>query len=100
MPRPATGQVVERDGKHGTSYALRFRAFGRRWYITTDARTRADAEDELAYTLHQVKRGLWRPPVVEQPEPPQEEPTLHVLSSEWLARRQHEVDARTVDYWR
>jgi integrase len=28
------------------------------------------------------------------------EPTLHVLASEWVARREHEVDARTVEHWR
>ena len=34
MARPATGQVVERDGARGISYALRFRAYGKRRYIT------------------------------------------------------------------
>jgi hypothetical protein len=34
VARPATGQVVERDGKRGITYALRVRAYGRREYIT------------------------------------------------------------------
>jgi hypothetical protein len=34
MARKATGQVIVRDGKRGRSYALRFRAYGRRHYLT------------------------------------------------------------------
>src|SRR5262245_43296582 len=101
MARPATGQVVEREGKRGRTYGIRFRACGRRWYLTADAATRAEAEIELENVLADVRRGLWRPP---QPAPAvevlSEEPTFHVLASEWLERRRHEVDARTVDHWR
>ena len=35
----------------------------------------------------------------EQPEAPKLEPTFHVFASEWVERRRHEVDARTVEYW-
>ena len=38
MSRPATGQVLERKGKSGTTYALRFRAYGRRQYVTLGTR--------------------------------------------------------------
>jgi hypothetical protein len=34
MSRPATGQVIERRGKRGRTFALRFRAYGRRQYLT------------------------------------------------------------------
>ena len=34
MPRKATGQVIERDGKRGRTYALRFRAYGERRFLT------------------------------------------------------------------
>jgi hypothetical protein len=34
MPRKATGQVIERDGKRGRTYALRFRAYGEREFLT------------------------------------------------------------------
>jgi hypothetical protein len=35
MPRPATGQVVERKTRSGvTSFGLRFRAYGERRYLT------------------------------------------------------------------
>jgi hypothetical protein len=28
------------------------------------------------------------------------EPTFHRLASEWIERRRHEVDGRTVEHWR
>ena len=34
MARKATGQVIERDGKRGRTYALRLPAHGRREYLT------------------------------------------------------------------
>jgi integrase len=73
----------------GRVYALRFRAGRRRYYLTTEAQTRAEAEEDLAYTLQQVKRGLWRPPTPES-EAPKEEPTFHVFASEWIASRELE----------
>jgi integrase len=90
MARPPTGQIIERRGKNGRTFGLRFRAMGRRWYITAEAQTHAEAEDELAYILQQVKRGAWRPPVAEQPEAPKVEPDFHTFSSEWLAARELE----------
>lgn len=100
MARPPTGQVIERDGKRGRVYALRFRALGRRRYITTAAATRAQAETELANVLADVRRGIWKPPTVELPVARPEEPTFHVYSSEWVGRRAVEVDARTVEYFK
>jgi integrase len=101
MTRPATGQVIERNGARGRTFALRFRAYGKRHHITTRAATRTEAETELANILADVRRGLWQPPkaapiVEETPE----EPTFHELSSEWVAARTHEVDDRTVEHWR
>jgi integrase len=101
MPRPAKGQVVERDGKRGATYALRFRAYGRRRYITTTATTRAEAETELANVLADVRRGIWRPPSSEPiVEAPKEEPTLHEFATDWYERHRGEVDTRTADFWR
>jgi integrase len=100
MARPATGQVVERDGKHRTTYALRFRAYGERRYVTTLATSRAEAAVELENVLADVRRGIWREPVPPPVEESQEEPTVHVLASEWFERRRHAVDERTVDHWR
>jgi len=104
MSRPATGQVVERRGKRGKTYALRFRARGKRQFVTlgtsAEGWSRRRAEEELSNTLADVRRGRWQPAspalVVTQPG---EEPTFHVFASEWVARRRDEVDARTAEHW-
>ena len=95
MARPATGSVVERPVKDGVKYGLRFRALGRRQYETLPlGTTRAQAEQELAGTLALVRKGLWKPTSREPiGEVEVEEPTFHVLASEWVAAREHEVDA-------
>jgi len=65
MARQATGAVLEREGKRGRTYALRFRAYGRREYLTLggtdDGWTRARAELELENVLADVRRGLGEP---------------------------------------
>jgi integrase len=104
--RRSTGGVVTKQTKHGTSYAIRFRACGRRQYVTLglskskDGWDRKGAEDALANTLADVRRGLWRPPADVVPEPePLPEPTFHEFASDWLARRAPELRPRTVqDY--
>jgi integrase len=70
---------------------LRFRAYGRRHYITTSATTRPQAELELANVLADVRRGIWKPPApAPMVEAPREEPTFHVFASEWYAAREGE----------
>ena len=39
MARPASGQVVIRQGKQGKTFALRFRAYGERQYVTLGSDT-------------------------------------------------------------
>lgn len=92
MARAATGQVVERRRDRGTVYALRFRACGDRRYVTlgssAEGWNRDRAEQELANTLADVRRGLWRPPAPEPvPELPTD-PTFHEFSSEWFAEQE------------
>src|SRR4249920_26660 len=98
MGRKATGQVVENDGAGGRSFALRFRAYGKRRYVTlgsaADGWTRGKAVEELANILADVRRGIWTPP--ERSEPPPE-PTFHEFASEWLESRRHEFAARTAE---
>jgi integrase len=100
MARKATGQVIERDGKRGRTYALRFRAYGQRQYVTLgtaeEGWNRAQAEERLRHTLADVERGIWKPPepTVEEPRP---EPTFHEFASEWLEARRHELGKRTVE---
>ena len=66
MARPATGQIVERKGAQGITFAARFRALGQRQYVTLgyswDGYTRRRAETELDNVLADVRRGRWRPP--------------------------------------
>lgn len=61
------GQVVERCLKSGRVYAIRFRAYGRRRYLTlgreSEGWTRRGAEDGLANVLADVRRDLWVEPL-------------------------------------
>lgn len=103
MARAPTGQVIRRPGGRGCTYALRFRAYGRRRYLTLGSAdqgwTEARARVELANILADVRRGLWRPlethPVAEAPTT---EPTFHEFASEWMAMREQErLAARTIE---
>ena len=95
MARPPTGQVLVRTTSCGRTYALRFRAYGKRRYLTLGASdngwTRRRAEEELANVLADVRRGIWQPPTrePEHVEPPPE-PTFHEFASEWIAARELE----------
>jgi integrase len=103
MARRATGQVVEVDGKHGRSWALRFRAYGQRRYVTLgtaeDGWGRARAEEELENVLADVRRGIWQPPS-RAPEPPAEAPTFHEFASEWMAAKEPELRERSAEDYR
>jgi integrase len=99
MARKATGQVIEpRDGR---GWAIRFRAYGERRYLTLgraeEGWDRERAEAELRHVLADVERGIWRPPKPEPVEPPREVPTFHEFASEWLDARRSELRARTVE---
>lgn len=102
MARPAIGQVVERDGRQGTTYALRFRAYGQRRYMTLgtsrEGFTRRRAEVELENVLADVRRGIWREPdPASAVDEPRSEPTFHLFASEWLAARELEgLAAKTI----
>jgi integrase len=92
VARPATGQLLVREGKRGRVYAARFRAYGQREYVTlgssADGWTEARARLELENILADVRRGIWQAPepapVVEARE---QEPTFHEFASEWVASR-------------
>jgi integrase len=102
MPRKAKGEIIERPGKRGTAFVLRFSAYGKRRHLTVGntatGYTRAAAEEELAFVMAQVKRGAWRPPdpapKVEEPAP---EPTFHEFASAWFARHRGEWRQRTIE---
>ena len=91
MARKPTGQIIARGGKRGPTFGLRFRAYGRRYYVTAEACTRPEAETELANILADVRRGIWRAPGNEPAATePTAEPTFHEFASEWIAARELE----------
>ena len=102
-PKP-TGQVIARRTSRGTVYALRFRAYGERQYVTLgtveEGWSQARAEDELQNVLADVRRGIWRPvepvPVVE----PVRDPTFHEFASAWFEAHRGEWRAATCDDYR
>lgn len=104
MARKATGQVMERQTKRGTVYALRFYAAGARRYdalgTAEEGWNRRRAEDELASVMAAVRAGSWQPRQVEQaPGTVLQVPTFHEFASEWLDGRRGELRPRTVaDY--
>ncbi|HET8956338.1 MAG TPA: site-specific integrase [Solirubrobacterales bacterium] len=60
------GEVLERNWKSGRGYALRFRAYGEREYLTlgfeSDGWTYQRATEELENILADVRRGIWVSP--------------------------------------
>jgi integrase len=101
MPTRSTGQVLELDRKGGRTFALRFRAYGRRRYLTLgtadEGWTRRRAEEELENVLADVRRGIWRPPAPASTVNAEPDPTFHEFASEWLEARRHEFAPRTVE---
>jgi integrase len=104
MARPAKGQVVVMARARGRVYALRFRAYGHREYLTLgtaeEGWTSAKAQTELENVLADVRRGIWRPP---QPEPaptPPQDPTFHEFASQWFVAKQAEIRPNTARSYR
>jgi integrase len=70
-------------------FGIRFRAYGRREYVTlgsaADGWTQPRAADELQNVLADVRRGIWRPPDREPvPVPAVTDPTFHEFASLWF----------------
>ena len=88
MARSSTGQVVELHRKGGRTLALRFRAYGKRRYVTLgtagEGWSRSKAEEELANVLADVRRGIWKPPKPGPTIGEKEEPTFHEFASDWF----------------
>jgi integrase len=100
MPRTPTGSVVEKPTRRGTAYALRFRAYGKREYLTLgyadDGWTAQRADQELQNVLADVRRGIWRP-AAPLPEPEiVEDPTFHQFASDQHEARRRELAPQTV----
>jgi len=102
MPRKATGQVIE--PADGRSWAIRFRAYGKRRYVSLgtaeEGWDRRRAEAELRHVLADVERGVWRPYEPAQAPQVAEAPTFHEFASEWLENREPELRPKTVTSYR
>lgn len=98
--------MVERRWKSGRGYALRFRAYGERRYLTlgleSEGWTRASAERELANVLADVRRGLWVPPKPSRKDSAQRTPQVMPTFGEFALRlheaRRGEVSDHTHEY--
>jgi integrase len=102
MARRPTGQVVEPGGKQ-RSWALRFRAYGKRRFLSLgrpeDGWNRERAEVELRHVLAVVERGIWKPHEPKAIEAPAEVPTFHEFASDWLAAKRPELrESSASDY--
>jgi Phage integrase, N-terminal SAM-like domain len=98
MARKATGAVIPPKGKQ-RSWAIRFRAYGKRRYVTLgtleDGWDRGRAEAELANVLADVRRGIWRPPAPDLERVLRPDPTFHEFASEWFDGLRHEGQRET-----
>lgn len=89
MSRKSKGHVVAPSGERQRSWAIRFRAYGKRQFVTLgrteEGWNRRKAERELRHILADVERGIWQP---DEPAPPAAEPapcpTFHEFASAWL----------------
>jgi integrase len=111
MATRAKGRVEERSWKRGRGYALRFRAYGERQYVTlgmeSEGWNRERAEEELANILADVRRGIWVPPEREKAGSvesaagaPKSEaaPLFGPFALGRLAAKKGSVQPRTFDY--
>jgi integrase len=102
MPRRATGQVIEPTD--GRGWAIRFRAYGKRRYVTLgtaeEGWNRRRAQAELRHVLADVERGIWRPYEPLPAPAVREAPTFHEFASEWMENREPELRRKTVTSYR
>ena len=107
MARRPEGQVLERLWKSGRGYALRFRAYGERQYLTlgpeTEGWDRRRAEEELANVMADVRRGIWTPPTrrarrTGAAEASDAMPTFDSFARSLMAARQSEMSEANYAY--
>jgi integrase len=103
MGRPATGQVLLDTRGESPRFAMRFRAYGKRHYLSlgseADGWTHAKAALELQNILADVRRGSWSAPHPEPAAPVESDPRFHDFASQWFEASKGEWRAKTVlDY--
>jgi integrase len=102
MARKSTGGVVESQTARGTVYALRFRAHGKRHYVTLggswEGWNRSRADEALADRMVELRLGIWRPaePPREVETMPAPEPSFHEFASQWFEAKKLELRPNTV----
>lgn len=100
MARKPTGQVIERERQGGRTFALRFRAYGERFYFTlgtaAEGWSRERAERELKHIRADIERGIWQPPA-DDPDPPAQMPTFADYAAAWTELRAPELSDSTVE---
>ncbi len=104
MGRPATGSVIKPTATQ-PCFALRFRAYGERRYVTLghpeDGWTDAMADRELAVVLRDVELGTWRPAEPDPvPQAPEEDVSFLPFSADWLDAKCLEVEESTASNYR
>lgn len=100
MPREATGQVVYDTRRKTPAFGLRFRAYGRREYVTLgtvqEGWTREAAEVELQNIMADVRRGIWQPQSTGPVSAPSD-PTFHEFASQWFEANKEGWRPKTVE---
>jgi hypothetical protein len=104
MPRPATGQIVERrNASGGINRTLRFHAADKRRTMPLGEVPRDEAERQLRFVLADIARGTWKP-AERTPSQPEvyEVPTFHEYAEEWWVLHEGTLAPKTrTDYrWR
>ncbi len=100
MPPAPTGHIIRRPS--GT-WALRFRAYGQRRYVTlgtsSEGWTRRTAHTELQNILADVRRGIWCPVEPEPARPRQIDRVFGEFAAKWFEASRYEWQPSTVcDY--
>jgi integrase len=103
MRRAATGQVLLDTRRRSPRFALRFRAYGKRHYLSLGSEaegwTEARARLELQNILADVRRELWSAPRPEPAPAVDPDPLFHEFASQWFEASREQWRASTVlDY--
>ena len=103
MARPATGQIAERKGKRGITFAARIRPYGERPYVplgySWEGYSRREADTELENILADVRRGIWRPPAPKPAPEIEQDPAFYEFALRWFEASKGEWRTNTrLDY--
>jgi len=100
MPPAPTGHIIRRTSG---AWALRFRAYGQRRYVTlgtgSEGWTRRTAHTELQNILADVRRGIWCPVEPEPAHPRQIDRVFGEFAAKWFEASRYEWQPNTAcDY--